>query len=217
MQRAVELIHGGHGRRIRHFHALRHGAQISAIRPVVYQELLEQSGMANVVVTLRRLLLWHALPGQIQVLSRDLGERLQRRELLRRRKGQIQCRAILHLRRAISRGRLRHVVGEGQLVELQQRALAVAEWKGRTFLHEVIREAVYTALGELRCSQLSLFTVRLFAWRGCTTHFFSTRLARVLVAVAGIFEFGAAFKVFEDQLIGSATHDRPKGSSGFEF
>ena len=49
------------------------------------------------------------------------------------------------------------------------------------------------------------------------THLFAARLARVLVAVAGIFELGAAFKVFENQLVGSATHDRPKGSSGFFF
>jgi hypothetical protein len=56
---------------------------------------------------------------------------------------------------------------------------------------------------------------RTFAPRGCT-HFFTARLARVLVAVAGIFELGAAFKVFEDQLVGSATHDRPKRSD-FEF
>lgn len=39
-------------------------------------------------------------------------------------------------------------------------------------------------------------------------NFFAARLARVLVAIAGIFELWATLKVFEDQLIGSATHDR---------
>jgi hypothetical protein len=43
------------------------------------------------------------------------------------------------------------------------------------------------------------------------TYFFAARFARVLVAIAGIFELATAFKVFEYQLIGSATHDRPKG------
>jgi hypothetical protein len=50
---------------------------------------------------------------------------------------------------------------------------------------------------------------------GCTC-LLAARFASVLVAIACIFEFGPALKVFEDQLIGSATHDGPKGSRGFK-
>lgn len=38
----------------------------------------------------------------------------------------------------------------GELVELQDGALAVAQREGGTFLHEVVGEAIYTALWELR-------------------------------------------------------------------
>lgn len=111
--------------------------------------------MTRVVVTvlcLRRLFLGHALSGQVQVLSRDLSKRLESRELLRRCKGKIHFLAMLHLARSrrVRMSRLRHVVGEGQLVHLQQRALPVLERKRRTFLDEVIREAVYASFGELR-------------------------------------------------------------------
>jgi hypothetical protein len=96
--------------------------------------------------------------------------------------------------------------GEGHLVELQQRALAVGQGQGGAFFDQVAREAVYAALGKLRWSAIFTPTRELCAWRGCT-HFFAARLARVLVAVTGIFELGAALEVFKDKLIGSATHD----------
>jgi hypothetical protein len=48
--------------------------------------------------------------------------------------------------------------------------------------------------------------------RGCmgSTHFFATMSARVLVAIARILELGSALKVLEDELVGAATHGRPK-------
>lgn len=149
--------------------------------------------MTRVVVTvlcLRRLFLGHALSGQVQVLSRDLSKRLESRELLRRCKGKIHFLAMLHLARSrrVRMSRLRHVVGEGQLVHLQQRALPVLERKRRTFLDEVIREAVYASFGEL----------------------LAARLARVLVAVTCIFELRAALEVFENQLVRSAAHVQPQ-------
>jgi hypothetical protein len=160
VQRAVELVHGGHGWRTRHIHALRQGAHISAIGPIVDQELLQQRCVGHVAVGLHRLrlLLGHALlPREVEALTRDLGKRLQGRQLLRGRKRQAHGRAALHLRGAVSRGGVRHVVGEGQLVELQQRALAVAEGQRWAFLHQVVREAVDAALRELRCCQPSAF------------------------------------------------------------
>jgi hypothetical protein len=83
------------------------------------------------------------------MLSRHFGKRLKRRQLLRRRERQIHLMAIVHGPRRI-RDSLRHVVRERQLVELQQRSLAVAQRQSGTFLDQVVREAIYTAFGELR-------------------------------------------------------------------
>lgn len=46
--------------------------------------------------------------------------------------------------------------------------------------------------------------------RSGVTHLLAARLARVLVAVACIFQLGTALEVLENQLVGSATHDGPK-------
>jgi hypothetical protein len=40
---------------------------------------------------------------------------------------------------------------------------------------------------------------------GCS-HLLAARLARMLVAIAGVFELGAALEELEDQLVGLATH-----------
>jgi hypothetical protein len=49
-----------------------------------------------------------------------------------------------------------------------------------------------------------------FFSRGGVAHLLAARLARVLVAIACIFQLGAALEVLENQLVGSATHDGPK-------
>lgn len=81
--------------------------------------------------------------------------------------------------------------------------------QGGAFFGEVVREAIDAALGKLRT--LSATRNRVDR-RGClgSTHFFATMPTRVLVAIAGILELGAALKVLEDELVGAATHGRPK-------
>lgn len=115
-------------------------------------------------------------------------------------------------------GRGRGQGGEvGQLVDLQQGALAVAERKRGAFFDEVVREAVYAALGELsrrsvaalesrRACGVGKTKMRWAAGGGRRAHLFAARLARVLVAVAGILELGAALEELEDQLVWAPSH-----------
>jgi hypothetical protein len=42
-------------------------------------------------------------------------------------------------------------------VELQQCALAVAQWQGRTFFYQMVGEAIYAAFGELGWSTFARF------------------------------------------------------------
>lgn len=200
MQRAIELVHGGQRGRVGHVEGVGQGAQVGAVGAVIVdEELVEQAGVRGmggmgvgrrVCLQRRRVLLRQALARQVQVLARHLGQRLEGRQLLRGRKRQAQLRGALQVGVAVAvgarAGRRRQVVGQGQLVELQQRALAVAEGQRRAFLDQVGGEAVDAALGEL----------------------LAARLARVLVAVARILELGAALKVLENQLVGPATHSR---------
>jgi hypothetical protein len=99
------------------------------------------------------VLLWgNALAGQVQMLSRDLGKGFERgQSLVRGRKGQVHGVGGLHGARC----RLGERGQVGQLVDLQQGALPVAQRKGGAFLDEVVREAIYTALGELSSASVT--------------------------------------------------------------
>lgn len=104
-------------------------------------------------------------------------------------------------------------------MHLQQGALPVAERKGGAFLDEVVGERVYTAFGELsqRSAEVERGETggrgRRKGKRECggeprcgMGYLLAARLACVLVAVAGIFELGAALKKLEDQLVRAPPH-----------
>ena len=84
--------------------------------------LLWQPSLLLVVLL---VLVERTLAGEVQVLARHLCKRLKRRQLLRGREGEVDLLSVVHWAPC---ARLRHVVGERQLVKLQQRPLAVAQW-----------------------------------------------------------------------------------------
>lgn len=93
-------------------------------------------------------------------------------------------------------------------MHLQQCTLPVLKRQGRTFLDQVVREAVYATFRKLR--RVSYYSYHLETFCRRVRYLFAARFARVLVAVACIFELRAALEVFEDQLVGSAAHDQPR-------
>ena len=142
------------------------------------------------------LLLSHTLTREVEVLSRYLSQRLQGREaLLGGREGQAHGLAALHGagRRLLEGGKV------GQLVDLQQGALPVAQRESGAFFDEVVREAIYTALGELgSVSRLVSCggTKNAVGFTDCSSHLFTAALARVLVAITCILEFRPALEEF---------------------
>ena len=84
--------------------------------------LLWQPSLLLVVLL---VLVERTLAGEVQVLARHLCKRLKRRQLLRGREREVDLLSVVHWATC---ARLRHVVGERQLVKLQQRPLAVAQW-----------------------------------------------------------------------------------------
>jgi hypothetical protein len=156
-----------------------------------------------------------ALAGQVQMLPRDLSKGFERgQSLVRGREGQVHGVCGLHgARRGLGEG------GEvGQLVDLQQGALAVAQRKGGTFLDEVVREAIDAAFGELSSASAgaaaSVGKTKMPCASAVVAYLFAARLARVLVAIAGILELGAALEELEDQLVRPPPHVCAAASSG---
>ena len=79
-------------------------------------------------------------------VPRNLRQRFQRRHLLFRREWQVQ-----RLTGVGCGNYLRHAIGKvWQIVKLETRPLAIARRDGWTFFDQVIRQAIYTAFGELR-------------------------------------------------------------------
>lgn len=95
-------------------------------------------------------------------------------------------------------------------MNLQQGALPVAERKSRTFLNEVVCEAIYTAFGKLSAAVSRCFGhgqhENAVGYTDCWSHLLAARLACVLVAIARIFEFGAALEELENQLVRPSAH-----------
>ena len=85
--------------------------------------LLRQPSLLLVMLLL--VMVERTLAGQVQMLARHLCKRLKRRQLLRGREREVDLLSVVHWATC---ARLRHVVGERQLVKLQQRPLAVAQW-----------------------------------------------------------------------------------------
>lgn len=136
---------------------------------------------------MRRRFGGQALARQVEVLPRDFGQRLQRRELLQGRIRQAHITSTVYGSHCARAGGLDHAVGKGHFVELEQGALAVAEGQRRTFFNEVIGERVDAAFGELRVGCQSSWHARgrlpdfSSTQRGCSallftacTHLFAT-------------------------------------------
>jgi hypothetical protein len=123
-------------------------AQVGALRSVILNPFVQQFSMSRVRIVMHLLWWWSSLmllllvmllllllllllldwtlAREVQVLSRYLCKRLKRRQLLRRREREVYFLSVVHWSGRIRDG-LRHVVREGQLVELQQRPLAIAQ------------------------------------------------------------------------------------------
>lgn len=120
-------------------------------------------------------------------LAGGLGQHVQTIEIWAIWKGRVRGFAF-----TTSRARVFVGIALGQVwkfMESKEHTLAVTKRNGLAFLDQVVRQAVDTTLGEL----------------------FATGLARMLVPVAGVLEFGASNEELEDECVGFAPHCGRRG------